>query len=119
MADRDINISEPYFSLIRDGLKTIEGRKMSPTWITLKVGDILRVITTFGEQAPFFVEIIKINYYGGDDPLTTYLLCEGLNQIVPGITTLSGGIGAYLEHMKLEEINHFGMMAIHLKVLLI
>jgi ASC-1-like (ASCH) protein len=116
----EIDISEPYFSLIHSGLKPVEGRKMTPKWMTLSIGDILKVINP--NKTPYYVRIIKINYYqpkcGEFDPLTNYLICEGLNQALPGVTTLTEGRRIYLQWSTEAEIDYYGMMGIHFEVLI-
>lgn len=114
--DYEMSIAEPYFSLILNKIKPVEGRKMSPTWIKLVPGNIL-LITCPGKY-PFYAEITKINYYpknsGEFDPLTNYLICEGLNQALPGVKTLTEARNIYLQWSSLDEINSYGMMGIHL-----
>lgn len=114
----EINISEPYFSLIKDGLKTVEGRKMSPTWKNLKVGDILKIINNdLLSSEWFFVTITKINYYSHSDhdPLIMYLACEGLNQTLPGVRTIEEGQSVYRQWWTEAEIRNYGVMALHLE----
>ena len=115
----EIEISEPYFSLIHSGIKPVEGRKMSAKWMALSVGEILKV--TCPDRSPYYVRIMKINYYPPNssecDPLTNYLICEGLNQTLPGITSLSEGRRIYLQWSTQDEINCYGMMGIHFEIL--
>jgi ASC-1-like (ASCH) protein len=113
----EIEIAEPYFSLIYSGRKPVEGRKMSPKWRALAVGTVLKV--TCPTMIPYHAIISKINYYppGSNDPLTDYLICEGLNQVLPGVTSLEEGRKIYLQWSTQDEINNYGMMGIHLEVL--
>lgn len=114
----EIEISEPYFSLIYSGAKPVEGRKMTAKWMAFAVGDEVKI--TCPNRHPFYAKIVKINYYppssGEFDPLTNYLICEGLNQTLPGITSLSEGRAIYLQWSTRKEIDHYGMMGIHFEV---
>ncbi len=115
-----MNVSEPYYSLIRDGVKTVEGRKMSPNWAKLHEGDLLKICKSLGSDC-IEVVITQINYYppllDGEDPLTRYLSSEGLEATLPGVKTLEEGRQVYLQWWSLDEINTYGVMAIHLSLL--
>jgi ASC-1-like (ASCH) protein len=82
------------------------------------VGDVIKV--TCPDKLLYYVKVVKINYYppnyGEFDPLTNYLICEGLNQTVPGVTTLSEGQRIYLQWSTQEEIDRYGMMGIHFEI---
>jgi len=127
-----IEISEPYFSFIKNGTKKVEGRKISPKWKNLKIGNKMlitcntfktnnnKIVESFQPKIPFFVKIKNIRYYhhsscGIQDPLTEYLIKEGLDKVLPGIKTLSDGRNIYLQWSTLEEINKYGMMAIEIE----
>lgn len=110
-----MEISNPYFRQIYEGRKTIEGRKMFPTWNHLKVGDIL-TISCKTDPLVFEVEIIKIDKYYGDN-LTDYLVQEGIENIVPDACTLEEARQIYLNLWSEAEIKKYGIMAIHLKVI--
>jgi ASC-1-like (ASCH) protein len=108
-----MDISQPYFSLIKNGIKTVEGRKMSPTWLHLKEGDVLQ-INCKGEES-FNVRIVKINYYPKslDNPLVSYLETETLAKTLPHVSTIEDGCRIYLQWSTLEEIKALGFMGIH------
>lgn len=90
---------------------------MSPTWRHLKEGDIL-TIRCKTDPLVFEVQITKINrYYSDGDNLTDYLVEEGLQNIVPDVTTLEDARQIYLGLWSEEEIKEYGIMAIHLKVI--
>jgi ASC-1-like (ASCH) protein len=113
-----MEISEPYFSFIRSGIKKVEGRKKSPTWERIRFEK--KLLITCQNKVPFAVKTKNIRYYPSspyniDDPLTTYLACEGLNQVLPGTKTLNEGRNIYLKWSSQEEINKYGMMAIELE----
>lgn len=127
-----IEISEPYFSFIKNGIKKVEGRKISPNWKNLKIGNKMlvtcntfktnnnKIVESFQPKIPFFVKIKNIRYYHYSsseiqDPLTDYLINEGLDKVLPGTKTLSDGRNVYLQWYTLEEINKYGIMAIEIE----
>jgi ASC-1-like (ASCH) protein len=111
-----MEIANPYFRQIYDGRKTIEGRKMSPTWKHLKEGDNLKIWCKT-DPLVFEVQITKIvKYYShkDNDVLNDYLINEGIQNIVPDVTTLDQAREIYLNLWSKEEIKEYGIMAIHL-----
>ncbi len=63
-----MHCQDPWFSLIRDGKKRVEGRKATPKWRKLKAGDVL-VFTNGSEE--FETMIDRIDRF---DSLDAYLL---------------------------------------------
>ena len=112
----DLHVSEPWFTYIKLGLKTVEGKKKSPTWEKLRKGDYLKI--TNGKDW-FLAEIVNINTYeGSNDNLADYLKKETLERTLPGIDTLEEGIKVYLTEpvsWTKEEIKKYGVMALQLK----
>lgn len=114
-----MEISEPYFSFIKNGIKKVEGRKISPTWKNLRIGNELVINCKTRPKPPFLVKIKNIRYYYPnseiEDPLTTYLICEGLNQVLPWTKNIHDGRNIYLQWSTQEEINKYGIMAIEIE----
>ena len=111
-----MHIEEPWFSLIKYGTKKIEGRKASPTWIILKQNDIIKVTC---DDNTYYVRVTDIKKYNGRseyDPLSEYLIMEGINNTLPGVETLSKARDIYLRWSSLDEIERCGMLAIHVEV---
>lgn len=107
-----MDVSEPWFSHIRSGAKTVEGRKKSPTWENIRVGDVI-VIKCNTES--FNVVVTNIVEYHGEDPLTAYLLGEGISNCLPGIVSLSDARAVYLQWSTEAEIKAMGMLGIHIQ----
>lgn len=112
----NMEISEPYFTLIANGSKRVEGRKMSDKWKNLAVGDTLHISNEASGQ--FFDRMITaIRYYPPTlvYPLTTYLKGEGLNTVLPYATSIEHGRQIYLQWSTPQEIHTLGFMAIELE----
>lgn len=113
----EMPISEPYFSLILRGVKTVEGKKGTEKWKYLKVGDI---ITFTNNDRKFNAEVTNINRYYGRYALENYLMTETLEKTLPGIKTIEQARTVYLSHpisWTQEEIEEYGIMAIHVRPL--
>ena len=117
----EMEIEEPYYSLIKQGYKPVEGRKMSEKWMKLKIWDKL-VITTPDKTKSFLATITGITYYvpivsdKNWDPLENYLRGETLARALPHVTTLERGKEIYLQWSTAEEIKEMGFMGIQLSV---
>jgi ASC-1-like (ASCH) protein len=113
MATHYIDCSEPWFSLVKEGKKPVEGRKNSETWSELKVGDTLIFRC---KEKTFPTTITGINLYTGEDPLKEFLETETLSRALPGKKTLEEGAAVYLQWSKLDEIKKMGFLGIQVTV---
>lgn len=112
-----MDIAQPYFDLIRSGIKPVEGRKISDTWKKVRRGDMI-LVTTKNPKAPFYTVIVtKVRMYlpSIGDPLTAYLKEEGLDRALPGVKTIEEGRKVYLQWSSEDEIRKMGMMGIQLR----
>lgn len=109
-----MEVDEPYFSLIKSGKKTIEGRKNSPKWQSLYAGMTIKL--TNGSDS-FEVKIDKITIYShfSPDPLGKYLN-DHLSEALPNVKTIEEGRKVYLQWSTEEEIAKYGFMAIHVSL---
>lgn len=111
--NRVIEVSEPWFSLIRDGIKKVEGRKGSPTWVDIKIGD---VIISNGKEK-FKMKIVGINKYYGENCLENYLKTEKIENVLPGIGSIEEGMKIYMSppiNWTQQELNKYGILAFQL-----
>lgn len=121
----DVEISDPWWSKIKSGEKCLEGKKGSPKWKPLKIGDIVRAINS--ETRESFMRVIwKINEYSD---LNIYLQTEGIERALPGVSEMARNLGkkpfehardiylGYFDPDKIkaeEEAKKYGMRAIYL-----
>jgi len=108
-----IDVSDKWFSRLRDGTKPVECRKCSPKFSHLRVGDVVTInnATTKNLQESFRRGIVDIRFYKS---LADCIINEGLIHILPGITSLEAGEAAYLEYWTRDEIELYGIMALQL-----
>jgi len=95
------NLSEPWFSLIKFRIKTVEGRLNRGDFANMQIGDI--IIFTNNEldfERKFQIEIKNILYY---DNFQTYLENESLDRCLPTIDTIENGLKIYYKYYKKQD----------------
>lgn len=108
------HLSEPWFSLIKTGLKTVEGRLNKGDFSEMKEGDI---ISFFNNDQPFHrefkVRIISTKNY---KTFEEYLRIETLRKTLPGVDKVKDGISIYYQWYKKDEPT-YGVRAIRIECL--
>lgn len=74
------HLSEPWFSLIVIGLKTVEGRKNKGRFKGMKIGDVVEWNNTDFEERKVLTKIVGKNEYS---TFAEYLEHEGLEKCLP------------------------------------
>lgn len=105
-----IHCQEPWFSLIREGVKPVEGRKNSPRFSALKPGE--RLTFTNGADS-FDTVILRIAHF---PTLRAYLEGVGLQNALPGVASLEEAEKIYLQWSTREEIEKYGFLGIYVQV---
>ena len=108
-----VSTSEPWFSLISVGLKTVEGRKNRGKFKIMKVGDIVK--WTNDNFYPREI-VTKITGKAEYKTFQEYLESEGLSKCLPGISTIEDGLKIYFKYFTKEEETEFGVVAIRLEL---
>lgn len=108
------NLSEPWFTLISLGLKTVEGRKNKGRFKEMKIGDIVQ--WTNNDFAPRTV-LTEITGKAKYRTFIEYLEAEGLDKCLPSIKDLDTGLSVYYKYFTKEDEKEFGVIAIRLKLL--
>lgn len=99
----ELNVQEPYFSLIQNELKTVEGRLGKEKYLNLEKGN--KVI--FNEILE--KEIEKIVKYSS---FREMLIFEGLKNVLPNVETLEEGERIYYNFYSQEDEQKYGVVAI-------
>jgi len=109
-------LSEPWFSLILLGLKTVEGRKNKGRFKDMKVGDIVEWTNDDFMSRSFLTKITgKAEYPTFKD----YLEKEGLDKCLPGMEKfgIDHGLSVYYKYYTKEDEKEFGVVAIKIALL--
>ena len=108
------HLSEPWFSLISLGLKTIEGRKNKGKFKDMKVGDkIIWYNNDYKERKIKTIIKSKREY----NTFKEYLEGEGLERCLPGIPTLEHGLSVYFKFYSKQDEENYGVVAIEVKII--
>jgi ASC-1-like (ASCH) protein len=108
------NLSEPWFTLISLGLKTVEGRKNKGRFKDMQVGEIVE-----WKNADFNLRSVltRIAHKKEYDTFAEYLETEELDKCLPGITNMEDGLSVYYKYFTKEDEKEFGVVAIGLELI--
>lgn len=131
-ANYTFKLSEPWFTLISLGLKTVEGRKNKGLFKEMQVGDIIKWTNSdfnpeFYEKKSEFTRLLgervkdrevltklvdKIEYKTFEE----YLNTEGLDKCLPGMPSLDHGLSVYFKYFTKEDEKEYGVIALRLQL---
>ena len=104
------HLSEPWFTLVSLGLKTVEGRLSRGNILDIKVGDKVTFYNKDIFKREYIVEITKITRYS---TFKEYLETEGLSNCLPGINTVEDGLSVYYKYFSKNDEKQYGVTAIN------
>lgn len=114
----EINVANPWFNLIKDGKKTVEGRLKKPPFSLMKENDIIKVNLSRKEGEPyidpFYIKVIKTNEYKTFSDMITK---KGLENVLPGIKNIDDGVAVYRQFYPEDKEKQFEVLAITVKVI--
>ena len=99
--------AEPYFTFVKNGQKTIEGRIRKGKYQSIAPGDTITV-QNLDETDSINVVVTRVVSY---DSLSAMLATEDLNKILPNAKNIKDGIRLYREFYSLEQEQEFGVVA--------
>lgn len=108
------HLSEPWFSLISLGLKTVEGRKNKGIFKEMKVGDVIEWYNDDFKPRTIKTRITRKAVY---PTFKEYLETEGLEKCLPGMPTIEHGLSVYFKYFTKEQEREYGVIAIELSLL--
>ena len=106
-----LTTAPPWFSLIREGRKPVEGRKASPAYTKIETGD---TVEFFCDNESFQAQVVGINRYSS---LEAYLANETLERALPGVSSIDEGIKIYLQWSAKEQIKRHGFLGIQMALM--
>ncbi|CAL0324059.1 unnamed protein product [Lupinus luteus] len=99
----EIHVQEPFFSQLKDGLKTIEGRCASGKYRRIELGNLILV----NKSVVFEVQGLR-KYPTFSDMLKT----ESLEKVLPGVESVEEGVKVYRRFYTEEKEQENGVLAI-------
>jgi len=108
------NLAEPWFSLIKLGIKKVEGRLCKNRFRELKVGDII-----IWENNDFVERVVKtkVSALRIYKTFLEYLEKEKNNNPLPGMETIEEQCAVYYKYYTLADEEKYGVVAIELELL--
>lgn len=111
MTTFNIHCEDPWFSLIRQGIKPVEGRKATHSYKKIMAGD--QILFMNGTDS-FKVLVEEVRQYPS---LETYFEDVTLEKALPGIKTIEEGLETYYQWSSKEQIDRYGFLGIFVKPL--
>lgn len=106
------HLSEPWFSLMATGLKTVEGRLSSSRLVNLTIGDRITFYNDDFNHREIVVKIVRKTSY---PDFKTYLEKETLGKTVPGQPDIEHGLAVYYKYYSKEAEQEHGITAIEVE----
>lgn len=101
----DLEVQEPYYSLIKEGTKKIEGRLAKPKYLALQPGDFIRFNLTL------VFELRKIVRYA---TFREMLQRENFKEVIPHALDVACAESIYKQFYTLEQELLYGVLALHI-----
>ncbi|CAH6418588.1 Hypothetical protein POVN_LOCUS306 [uncultured virus] len=109
-----IEVSEPWFSLIAEGKKTVEGRKGTVIWSRIKAGSKLLFMEAKEKKRIVGAKATGVTKYPS---IEAYLKEEGVNACLPGVQTQEEGVAVYRSFWtNKEDIVTYGVLGIRFEL---
>lgn len=109
-----MHLSEPWFTLISMGHKTVEGRKNKGVFKDMKIGEVITWFNDDFNHREIKTKVIRKTEY---KTFRKYLETEGLDKCLPGIPTMEHGLSVYFKYFTHEDELNYGVIAIELELL--
>ena len=108
------SLSEPWFSLIKLGLKTVEARLDKGDFSNFKINDIIEWTNDNFNKRRIRTKITNITEY---KTFKEYLIDKGLNKCLPSMDTIEDGLSVYYKYYKKEDEELYGIIAIEFEII--
>jgi len=109
-----LSLRQHYFDAIKSGLKTVEGRINSSRFENCKPGDTVS-FTCVSTNETIICTVTAVTVYTN---FYDMLQAQGVENMLPGVTTLQDGVAMYEAFPGYEEqVKISGAIAINIKVM--
>lgn len=111
MSTYNIHCDDPWFTMIRQGVKPVEGRKGTHTYKKIKAGD--RINFSNGKES-FLADVTEVRSYAS---IEEYLQDVTVEKALPGVKTVQEALDIYFQWSTEEKIRQYGFLGIFVKPL--
>ncbi len=108
-----VHVSLPWYELIKQGKKTVEGRPNRNTFSQMKIGDQIE-FSNKELNENFMAEITNVTYHKTFEEM---IRTNGIDNVLPGIRNIDEGVQVYMQYYTKEIEKEFGVVGIHVKLL--
>lgn len=102
---------EPYFTFLKNGQKTVEGRVREGKYCNIKPGDEIDVFNV-EETESVLVSVKRVACYKSIKDMLTK---EGVKKLLPDMETIDQGVEVYRNFYTPEQEKKFGVVAIEVE----
>ncbi|KAK3414473.1 hypothetical protein EUGRSUZ_H00340 [Eucalyptus grandis] len=99
----ELHVQEPYFTQLKDGLKTIEGRCAHGNYTRIVSGDLILF------NKCLVLEVQDVRWYAS---FFEMLSAESLSEVLPGVNSIDEGVQVYRKFYPEEKEKSNGVLAI-------
>jgi len=103
---------EPYFSFLKNGEKTVEGRLNKGKYLDMRRGDFIQVFNKL-ETASVTVQVVRVSRY---DSISQMLENEELRRMLPDVNSVEEGLSIYRRFYPEQQEEESGMVAIEVEL---
>lgn len=112
MTDYESHKQEPWFSLIANREKSIEGRLKKGKYAKIKSGDCLIVFSS-NDRDSIKAEVLAVRYYSSFYDMLEH---EEMKKIIPGLDDIKTGVEIYRKFYSQDDEKQFGVVAIEIEI---
>ncbi len=112
-ADWDVHVSLPWYNLIKEGKKTVEGRPKRNTFAQMKIGQVVKFFNKELNES-FCVKIVGISEHKTFEDM---IRSNGIDNVLPGIRNIDEGVQVYMQYYNKEIESEFGVVGIRVQII--
>lgn len=98
----ELEVQEPYYTFIKQGQKTVEGRLAKAKYLELKKGDLIKI-------NDLVLIVNKVREYS---TFREMLQAEGFKYLIPNANTVQEAVKAYYKFYTKQDEEKWGVVAI-------
>lgn len=104
--------SEPYYTFVKNGQKTIEGRLLKGKYAEISAGDHI-FVQNDEETESFEVVVVSTRRYTS---FSEMLNGECLSKVLPNAKSVAEGVSIYRQFYSVEKERQYGVVAIEVRM---
>ena len=93
-----MSLNSPWFELVRDGIKTYEGRRMTDGVRAMRVGDVVEFSRHKDDSSELFrTTVVDMTYFSSFKSALEKL---GVERVLPSVSTVADGVEIYKKYVS-------------------